>query len=139
GGCWKNIFHVYGRLGDIAMDPQNSSTLYAAVLGYGPGDGDVWKTPNADGTLPLFGPSSYGVPASPGSQEYYAARVAVAPSRGSTVYAAFSDSYHTDLFRSLDSGATWEVRDNAMCGRQCDYNTALAALPNNPDALFYGE
>ncbi|HWE84730.1 MAG TPA: hypothetical protein VG267_07285 [Terracidiphilus sp.] len=100
--------------GQIAVDPTNADTAYAAVGGYSQngnyGNTGIWKT-NDGGTTwtNMTGAVSLdtGAPWS---------AVVIDPNTPTTIYAAigdFADSYGDNgIYRSVDSGAHWSVLAN---------------------------
>ena len=79
-----------GFIGDLAIDPVHTSTVYAN------GRGDIWKTTNGGATWKRVLPDSRGL--------------AIDPRRPETVYAeGASSGYRTPIVKSVDGGSHWRV------------------------------
>lgn len=89
----------------IAIDPSNSSTLYAGLDLLGPGGppqgGGLYKSADAGAT---WHPMTNGM--TDGSSPLYVGHLAIDPSHPSTVYAAAGGR---GLFRSTDAGGSWSA------------------------------
>ncbi len=89
-----------GRIADIAVHPDDSSTWYLAV-----GSGGVWKTKNAGVTWdPIFGDQAV----------YSTGSVTLDPSSPNVVWVGTGEnvsgrhvSWGDGVYKSLDGGATW--------------------------------
>ncbi len=117
GATWERVLFVDADTGcsDLAMDPQDSSVLYAGMWQFrrypdffnsgGPGSG-LYKSTDGGETWQEL---TAGLPA--GDQGRIA--VAVAPSRPSRVY-ALVESEDTALYRSDDLGESWTEMNSSM-------------------------
>jgi hypothetical protein len=111
GGAFTGVV-----IGQIAVDPTNENTAYAAVGGY-PENGNyylntgVWKTTDGGTTW-----TNMTSAASLDSQMAWSA-VVVDPNTPSILYAAIGDLYNDDgddgVYRSMDGGTTWSLLANA--------------------------
>ena len=90
-----------GRIADIAIDPENTSTWYVAV-----GSGGVWKTTNAGTTwTPIFDDQAV----------YSIGCVTLDPNNRNTVWVGTGENvsgrhvgFGDGVYRSRDAGASWE-------------------------------
>ena len=124
---------------DLAMDPANPRVLYAAAWqaqrtpwsleSGGPGSalykttdgGDTWK--KLDGK---------GLPKGPWGR----IGVSVSPARSERVYAVI-EAEEGGVFRSDDSGATWErTNDDRKLRQRAWYYTHVYADPKEPDTVY---
>jgi photosystem II stability/assembly factor-like uncharacterized protein len=126
---------------DLAMDPQDSSTLYAAA-GYIFGDvgNGIYKTTDAGQTWTRL---TTGLPA----EIFGRISLAVAPSMSSRVYALITrpasatggSASARGAYRSDDGGQTWARIGNGP--DQSSYGWYLSHVgvhPTNPDTVFMG-
>lgn len=134
GACWKKLslgLNPINNVTDVVLDPTNPTTLYVATPHFAEG---LWKTTNAEADFPTIVPLTQ----LPVVDNYNYIVIAVAPSAPNTVYAALSVDNRTDFIKSTNGGGTWQ-QGKSLCGRQCDYNTALAVSPTDPNRVIYGE
>lgn len=120
GANWTRL--LSGSLYDIVIDPVNPSVVYA---GFGSGDG-IWKSSDGGASFTkLTNGISYG-----SSRR----RIALAPSNPQVLYTINGQNLH----RSIDAGASFELRNSTACEGQCTYNMTLAVHPQNADELLVG-
>lgn len=142
GRTWQPILQKNDDTGaiDLAFDPTNSQTIYAALWqtrrppwvvyppSNGPGSGLYKSTDGGAHWTQL----TQGLP----SEGLGRIGVAVAPSEPSRVYAIL-DAKDGGLYRSDDAGATWRLMDNEhrIWGRGW-YFGVIAVDPKNPDLVY---
>jgi photosystem II stability/assembly factor-like uncharacterized protein len=145
GATWQRVLYKNENVGaiDLAFDPRDPRTIYASLWAtrrppwtiYPPSiepggglfkstdGGDTWK--ELAGGLPTDGDGRIGI--------------AVAPSDPSRVYVILdnSDAKKGGLYRSNDSGATWQLMDNdqRIWGRGW-YFCVTVVDPKDPDKLY---
>ena len=120
GDNWSRI--LPGTLYDIVVDPSDASVVYA---GFGGSDG-IWKS--TDGGV-SFDKLTNGISYGSGRR-----RIALAPSNPQVLYTINGVNLH----RSIDGGASFELRNSSACEGQCGYNLTLDVHPQNPDELLVG-
>jgi hypothetical protein len=135
GGAFAGV-----AIGQIAVDPTNADTAYAAVGGYTEngtgGNTGIWKT--TDG-----GTTWTNVTAARGldPQEAWTS-VVVDPTSPTTIYAALGDAFNgrndNAVYRSTDSGSTWSVLANGPLGSS-NANVGRIALAVSPAAKTSGK
>ncbi len=141
GKTWNRLLYRNDSTGcaEMAMDPQDSSVLYAAMWDVrrephnfrsgGPGSG-LFKSTDSGATwhelrkgLPLGDLGRIGI--------------AIAPSNHARVYAVVEAKNHTALFRSDDAGEVWaEVNNSFNISGRAFYFARLAADPKNADRVY---
>jgi photosystem II stability/assembly factor-like uncharacterized protein len=141
GKTWTKVLYRNDSTGcaEMAMDPQDSSVLYAAMWDVrrephnfrsgGPGSG-LFKSTDSGATwhelrkgLPLGDLGRIGI--------------AVPPTNHARVYAVVEAKNHTALFRSDDSGESWaEVNNSFNVSGRAFYFARLAADPKNADRVY---
>lgn len=130
-------------VGRLAIDPNNSATIYA-----GSGGGGVFKTSDAGGTwtpvnsgLPGFRSSCAAAPGPPGFDTHVLA-IVIDPSNSATVYAVVSSRTFPfgfglgkggGVFKSTDGGGSWTPANSGLTNVE-----ALAIDPTNPNTLYAG-
>ena len=135
GQTWTNTLN--GIITDLAIDPVNSNTLYAAVGSiFGAAENGVYKSVDNGVTWTKL---AGGFPAANVGRVV----LSVAPSASSTIYAAAQNSTNFQLlgiFKSTDSGATWAqlTATGASCGNQCWYDIHVTASPASANTVFFG-
>jgi photosystem II stability/assembly factor-like uncharacterized protein len=156
GATWKLIKFISDRAGfvDVAMDPSDPNTLYAAswervrgpyfLKSGGPGSG-LWKTTDAGATWTEI--KGGGFPATMKGR----IGLAIAPSNPKVVYAMVeADSLPNPvkssstkgrqklangLYRSTDAGATWtKMNDRDV---RPFYYSQVRVDPKNPDRVYW--
>jgi photosystem II stability/assembly factor-like uncharacterized protein len=124
GASWKKVLFKNNDVGaiDLAFDPQNSRTVYAALWNtrrppwsiyppsYGPGSGIFKSTDGGDNWQQL----TDGLP----TERVGRIGIAVAPANANLVY-AIVDAKEGGLYRSGDAGASWHKTssDHRIWGR----------------------
>ena len=118
GASWSPVSDLIANLAvnSLAMDPANSSVIYAgtgegyfnddAVRGAG-----IFKTTNGGTTWTQL--ASTAAPTS--SNFYFVNKIVVSPNNSQRVYAAT----RTGVFRSLDGGSTWSQVLNSVAVNGC--------------------
>ncbi len=141
GKTWSKILYRNDGTGcaELAMDPQDSSTLYAAMWDVrrephnfrsgGPGSG-LFKSPDGGATWHEL---RKGLP----EGDLGRIGIAVAASNHSRVYAVVEARNHTALFRSDDAGDSWaEVNNSFNISGRPFYFARLAVDPRNADRVY---
>lgn len=135
GQNWTNTLN--GIVTDVAMDPLNSNTLYAAVgTIFGAAENGIYKSVNNGVTWTKL---AGGLPAANLGRIV----LSVAPSAPSTIYAAVQNSATFQLlgiFKSTDSGTSWAqlAATGASCSTQCWYDIHVTASPASANTVFFG-
>lgn len=124
---FRNIGPAFsgGRIGDIAINPQNPSEWIVAVA-----SGGVWKTTNAGTTFsPIFDAQG----------SYSIGCVAIDPNSPFTIWVGSGENnsqrsvgFGDGVYRSRDGGATWEnlgLKDSEHIGR-------IVIDPRNSDVVY---
>ena len=116
GKTWTKINNGLTSLDvtQVAVDPVNTSNLYAIASGF------LFKSTNAGAS---WSPMGVGLPSGFGN-------LAIAPSNPNIIYAAQGA---TQVYKSTDAGATW----NAV-GPVRGLLNKLLVDPTNPNILLYG-
>lgn len=142
GKTWQKILFVSDRAGavDLSMDPTNPQVIYASIYQFlrqpwseisGGPDSGLYKT--TDGGDHWTNISRY-----PGLPKGVLGKIGVSicASRPSRVYAVI-EADHGGLFRSDDSGATWQLVNNDRVYRYMAYwYMHVIADPQNPDVVY---
>jgi photosystem II stability/assembly factor-like uncharacterized protein len=141
GKNWKKIYYVDDKTGcaEMAMDSQNSNTLYAAM----------WQVRREPWNFNSGGPGSALVKSTDGGATWHPIRkglpegdlgrigMAVAPSQHTRLYAVVEARNHTALFRSNDAGESWtEVNNSFNVSGRPFYFARVVIDPNNADRLY---
>jgi len=140
GKTWQRVLFVNENTGcaDIAMDPEDPGTLYAAMWQFrrqpwtfssgGPGSGLYKSTDGGDTWKRL----AAGLPAG----ELGRCALSVSPARPSRVY-AFVESKNSAIYRSDDKGETWTTLSTAsgVISRPF-YFSYVIADPKDPDRVY---
>lgn len=132
GGTWTKVLN--GQTNDIVFDPVSPATVYAAV-GTGTSDSNagVFRSTNGGATWTLLGS---GIPSGSAAGRI---RLAMAPTNRLVLYALVNRSgTTTGLYRTLDGGSTWSLRNGNACEGQCTYNLTLAVSPTSSSTLVVG-
>ncbi|HXT86832.1 MAG TPA: hypothetical protein VN745_07405 [Verrucomicrobiae bacterium] len=142
GATWKKVLFKDENTGaiDLAFDPQNSKTIYAALWqtrrppwnvyppSNGPGSGLYKSTDGGDNWTQL----TNGLP----TEGLGRIGVAVAPTNPNRVY-AIVDAKQGGLYRSDDAGQSWHLADNEsrIWGRGW-YFGGVTVDPKNADVVY---
>jgi photosystem II stability/assembly factor-like uncharacterized protein len=115
----------------LAIDPKNSSTLYATThtgLFKSTDGGASWAA--AGSGLPDHLPD--------GRPFYSAGAMVIDPQNPSTLYAAMSlpGGLAGGVFKSSDGGATWVAANSGLPGTAAPFIRFLAIDPKHPDTLY---
>ena len=128
GGAFAGV-----TIGQIAVDPTNENTAYAAVGGYGENGNafvntGIWKTTNG-------GTTWTNVTAAAGlTSEFVWSAVVVDPNTPTIIYAAVGDIFYggdgpNAIYRSTNGGTSWSELTNGPSGAATG-RFALAVAPN---------
>lgn len=141
GKTWTKLLYRNDSTGcaEMAMDPQDSSVVYAAMWDVrrephnfrsgGPGSG-LFKSTDAGATWHEL---RKGLP----EGDLGRIGIAIAASNRSRVYAVVEAKNHTALFRSDDAGDSWvEVNNSFNVSGRPFYFARLAVDPKNPDRVY---
>lgn len=142
GETWERVLHVSDRAGavDMSMNPQNPREIYATIwqaqryphaLSSGGPDSGLWKT--TDG-----GDTWTDITRNPGLPQGTVGKigVAIAPSMPQRVY-ALVEAEDGALFRSDDSGATWQrLCEDGRLRTRAWYYMHVFAHPTDPDTVW---
>ena len=124
GGTWKPTGLDQAAVGAaaitaVAIDPQNTGTVYAATDSYGRGGGALWKTTDGGASWRnLFPPSSTDFDT-----------LIVSPQDSSVVFAATD----TGVLASTDGGGSWTPIPGSP-----SFTQVLAFDPQDPNTLYAG-
>jgi photosystem II stability/assembly factor-like uncharacterized protein len=142
GKSWKKILFIDDNTGivDLAMDPKNSSILYAAAWqayrqpwhleSGGPGSG-IYKSTDAGAHWTNITKRA-GLPTGVMGK----IGIAVAPSNPKIVYASIQ-AKDGGLFRSDNGGASWRrVNGNMQLRQRAFYYMAVFVDPKDPDTVY---
>ena len=146
GATWKSIGgdfpgHLQAGVWSLAIDPSDSTTLYAGIDDVPiysddgttqPGAGGVFKSTDGGATWKMTGLSGGAVNL-----------IVIDPAQSNLLYAVTSGDYAAPrgfrgLSKSTDSGATWSPADNGLAPlRDIGANmTALAIDPSDSNRLY---
>lgn len=141
GKTWSKLLYRNDSTGcaEMAMDPQDSSVLYAAMWDVrrephnfrsgGPGSG-LFKSTDAGATWHEL---RKGLP----EGDLGRIGIAVAAANHARVYAVVEAKNHTALFKSDDAGESWaEVNNSFNVSGRPFYFARLAADPKNADRVY---
>lgn len=132
GATWSKVLN--GQANDILFDPGSPSTVYAA-MGVGTTDANagVFKSTNGGSTWTLL---SSGIVSGTAAGRI---RLALAPTNSQVLYAlANRNGTTTGLYRTLNGGSSWTLRNSNACEGQCTYNLTLSVSPTSSDTLVVG-
>ncbi len=126
---------------DLAMDPQNSQTIYASLLGRG-----ISKTVDggANWTTAMNGlPAGADYTAAPSRFSLGISRPSVAVS--ATLYTGFeyyvgATRHASSVWKSTDDALNWNQTSTAVigdyCGSQCFYDNVMGVDPISPTIVY---
>jgi photosystem II stability/assembly factor-like uncharacterized protein len=142
GANWQKVLYKGDNIGaiDLAFDPQNSRTIYAALWNtrrppwsvyspsYGPGSGIFKSTDGGDSWQQL----TEGLP----TERVGRIGIAVPPATPNQVYAII-DAKEGGIYRSDDAGVTWRKMsaDRRIWGRGW-YFCNVVADPENSETVY---
>ena len=139
GKTWKDVLTISENTGvvDVAMDPSNPDTLYAAayqrrrhvftLIDGGP-ESAIYKSTDAGAT---WNKVKSGLP----SEDMGRIGLGVSPVDPNVIYATVEASNKKGgIFRSTDKGATWEKRNDFDAGAM--YYGQVIADPKNVDKIY---
>ncbi len=147
GTTWNILPLTHGAVDDIAVDPQNASTIYASYgsgFSYDSTSYGIHKSTDGGASWTWLGG---GLP--PASQ-IYRASLAIAPSNNQILYAAIngnnpssSGSDTNRVYVSTNAGASWQVLPSVTSksdfgGTQGWYNNVIAIDPSQPNTVYLG-
>ena len=146
GKTWKQVLFVDENTGgaDIAINPKNPDELLAATWQLhintwglnsgGPGSGVFHSTDGGDTWKPM---SENGLPG--GEKDPNAGKVAIAISQSHpNIFYALMEQDHTSLYRSDDSGKTWNKQStNHTMAERASYYTRIGIDIEDPDRIYF--
>ncbi len=146
GTTWKQILFVDENTGgaDIAINPKNPDELLAATWQLhintwglnsgGPGSGVFHSTDGGDTWKAM---SENGLPG--GEKNPNAGKIAVAISQSHpNIFYALMEQDHTSLYRSDDSGKTWNKQSiNHTMAERAPYYTRIGIDIEDPDRIYF--
>jgi photosystem II stability/assembly factor-like uncharacterized protein len=139
GKTWTSLIKVgeYTGVADVVMDPRNPDILLAAThqrqrsyftLIHGGPESALWRSNDAGKTWTKV---TSGIP----KGELGRIGMAFAPSNPSIMYAQIEAAEdHGGLYRSTDSGVTWERRNHS--DSQGQYYAHVVVDPADPDRIY---
>jgi hypothetical protein len=129
GQCWRRL--IDANITDIAMKPGEPTTLYIG----GPDiPGTIQKTRNGRDPSPTF----VAVATLPVMETNPRVLFAVTAADPEKLYVLLAPADRMQILRSDDAGRSWTLGSRGQCN-QCAYNAAIAASPQYPMQLIYGE
>jgi photosystem II stability/assembly factor-like uncharacterized protein len=140
GQSWTQV--LTGNVSGLAVDPVTSSIWYAIIGNYGATStqNGIYKSTNGGVTWTQLTVTLTGTP---GRGE-----LAIAPSNGNVIYAAFEDrttgsttsQQLMGIWRSTDAGVTWAKAgaSSASCASQCWYDLSIAVDRTNAARVYMG-
>lgn len=141
GKSWNNMgLKESHQIGGIAIDPNNSNIVYAAAYGssrVGGGDRGIYKTTDGGKTWENVLKVSeytgfYQVHIDP---RFSNILYAVAHQRMRNLYTGVYGGPESGIYRSLDSGATWEKLKGGLPSEDVG-RIGMAISPVNPDYIY---
>src|SRR5712691_9271439 len=116
GALWRSEGPFIGAVVDVAIDPANADTIYAAT-----GSGGVWRSDDGGQHWILPGDGMVNRPV-----EW----IVVDPATPATIWAGVNNTGHAGLWRSLDRGKNWaSVRPDKT---SYILGQPIAFAPSNP-------
>jgi len=141
GKSWKNMgIENSEHIGGIAIDPNNSNIVYVAAMGSlrnAGGDRGIYKTTDSGKTWENVLEISeytgcYEVHMDP---RYSNILYASAHQRMRNLYTGIYGGTESGIYRSLDSGVTWEKMKSGLPSEDVG-RIGLAISPVNPDVIY---
>ncbi|MFN5171293.1 MAG: WD40/YVTN/BNR-like repeat-containing protein [Cyclobacteriaceae bacterium] len=144
GKSWQNVLFVNHNTGAIQVefDPNNSNIIFADLWEHreGPWENGSFSGTNSGLYKSTDGGNTWrkltqGLPT--GEQGLGRIGIAIAPSDSRRVYATVDARQHSGIYRSDDSGESWQrvSTDGRVYGRGSDF-AELKVHPQNPDVVF---
>jgi photosystem II stability/assembly factor-like uncharacterized protein len=136
GEAWRAFPQGLGNIMvyDIALDPQNSSTVYLSLADIGP-----WKSTDGGHTWRQI---KQGFFEPYGKQSGSATSLAVSPSNPNIVYGAVLGSSGVSPFvgvdKTTDGGQTWKAINNGLPKVNLAQVTKVVVHPKTPDIAYVG-
>lgn len=118
--AWRSEGPWIGAIVDVAIDPSNPNTIYAAA-----GSGGVWRSDDGGQHWMLPGDDLVSRPVQ---------WIVVDPGTPSTLWAGIDNPGHAGLWRSLDRGKTWSPVRPDKTSYILDQPIAFA--PSNPSIIY---
>jgi photosystem II stability/assembly factor-like uncharacterized protein len=131
---WTSTGPEGGSIQALAIDPQNSSTVYAVA------GGGIFKSTDATANWRRVYPAA----TRDGTAAYPASVLVIDPQNTNMLYAGTGGSPTTvdgSIFKSTDGGANWSAANSGLpTPSSGTYRTAkaLAVDPRNPDVAYVG-
>ena len=141
GKSWKNMgLKNSEQIGGIVIDPKNSDIVYVAAMGplrNKGGDRGIYKTKDGGKTWNrvLFISDYTGCFEVHMDPRYSNILYATAHQRMNHLYSGVGGGPESGIYRSLDSGATWEKMTKGLPTEDVG-RIGLAISPVNPDILY---
>jgi photosystem II stability/assembly factor-like uncharacterized protein len=141
GKSWKNMgLNNSEHIGGIAIDPANSNVVYVAAYGSlrnSGGDRGIYKTNDGGKTWRrvLFVSDNTGCFEVHMDPRYSTLLYAVAHQRMRKGYTGIGGGNETAIYRSLDSGATWQKIMKGLPSENVG-RIGMAISPANPDVVY---
>ena len=141
GKSWKNMgLKNSEQIGGIVIDPKNSDVVYLAAMGplrNTGGDRGIYKTTDGGKTWNrvLFVSDYTGCFEVHMDPRYSNILYATAHQRMSNLYTGVYGGPESGIYRSLDSGTTWEKMTKGLPTEDMG-RIGLAISPVNPDVLY---
>ena len=141
GKSWKNMgLNNSEHVADIAIDPDNSNIVYTAAMGSlrnAGGDRGIYKTTDGGKTWENVLKISeytgcYEIHMDP---RYSNILYATAHQRMRNLYTGVYGGPESGIYRSLDSGVTWEKMKSGLPSEDIG-RIGLAISPVNPDVIY---
>ena len=118
--AWRSEGPFVGAITDVAIDPSNPETLYAAA-----GSGGVWRSDD--------GGQSWTLPGD-GLVNRSVQWIQTDPGTPGTVWASIENLGHPGLWRSRDRGKTWDIVDPK--GLSYIIGQPIAFAASNPAIIY---
>jgi hypothetical protein len=126
-GTTPGSLSVSGRISAIAVDPNNSNSIYAATAG-----GGVWKSSNGGSTWTALTDSQ---------STLFTGAIAIDPENSSTIYAGTGNPSISNLsftgkgiLKSTNGGSTWTLLGSAYFNRKTI--SQIVVDPTNSNTIY---